>query len=385
MRLIYIANARLPTEKAHGIQIMKMCQAFSLAGVEVELIVPWRFNKIKKDPFDYYGIKKNFKIKTLPSIDLIPLGLSKIGFWIQSITFATSVFFYLIFKKVDIIYSRDLFSLWFLSFFRKNLVYEAHTFPRHLFLYGRVFKKTKMIIVITQKLKELFIQQGVISDKILVAPDGVDLKDFNIKESQEKCRRKLNLSRTTFGEKVARNLPLDKKIVLYTGHLYEWKGVQTLAKAAKFLEENVLIIFVGGTEEDISKFKTQNSKLKNILIAGHWPHSEIPYWLKAADVLVLPNSGKEEISKKWTSPIKMFEYMASKRPIIASDLPSIKEILNENNAILVEPDNSKELAEGIKKVLRNSQLSAKISNQAFGDAQEYTWQKRAENILEFTS
>ncbi len=380
MKLIYIANARLPTEKAHGIQIMKMCQAFSLAEVEVELIVPWRFNKIKKDPFDYYGIKKNFKIKTLPSIDLIPLGLSKIGFWIQSITFATSVFFYLIFKKVDIIYSRDLFSLWFLSFFRKNLVYEAHTFPQHLFLYRRIFKKAKMIIVITQKLKELFIQQGVISDKILVAPDGVDLKDFNIKESQEECRRKLNL-------------PLDKKIIGYVGQLKTMgmeKGIENLVRVLEKLKKNnysTILCLVGGLESDIKQYKRLASRIKvdsKIIFIGQVKYFLVPYYLKSFDMCVMPFPWTKHFAC-YMSPIKMFEYMASKRPIITSDLPSIKEILNENNAILVKPDNPKELAEGIKKALQDPQLSAKISNQAFGDAQEYTWQKRAENILEFTS
>lgn len=75
--------------------------------------------------------------------------------------------------------------------------------------------------------------------------------------------------------------------------------------------------------------------------------------------------------------------MASKRPIIASDLPTIREVLNENNAVLVEPDNPKLLVQGVKKVLQDSKLSDKISKQAFQDVQQHTWQKRAENILEF--
>ena len=119
------------------------------------------------------------------------------------------------------------------------------------------------------------------------------------------------------------------------------------------------------------------------MIIGYRSHSEIPYWLKAADVLVLPNSGKEEISKYWTSPIKMFEYMASKRPIMASDLPSIREILNEGNAILVQPDNPQGLAEGIRKVLENKNLAEKISARAFDDVKQHTWAKRAEKILDF--
>jgi len=369
-KLTYLANARIPTEKAHGIQIIKMSESFAEAGLEVELILPWRFNKMKEDVFGYYNVKRNFKIKKLFSLDLISLNIPKVCFWIQSLTFALSVFFCFLFKKTDLIYSRDSFSLYLLSFFKKNLVYEAHTFPKNFFLHKRVFKKAKSIIVITQKLKDFFVQRGITADKILVAPDGVDLEKFNIKETQEQCRQKLNL-------------PLDKKIVLYTGHLYQWKGAQSLAKSVKFLEESILIVFVGGTEEDVSKFKTTNSELKNILIVGHRPHLEIPHWLKAADVLVLPNSAKEKISQYWTSPMKMFEYMASQKPIVASNLPSLREILNENRAILVQADNPKALAKGIERASKNPHFSAEIATEAFKEVKKHTWLKRTGKILEF--
>ncbi len=370
MKIIYIANARMPTEKAHGIQIMKMCENFALHNMEVELVLPKRFNQIKEDSFKYYGIRRNFKIKKLPCLDLVPLDryIGHLGSWVESITFNLFVFPYILFKKADIIYTRDKFSL-FLILFKKNLFFEAHTFPKNYFLYSSFLKRFKKIIVITQKLKDFFIEKRINTDKILVVPDGVDLEKFNIKDTQEECRRKLKL-------------PLDKKIVLYTGHLYEWKGAQVLADSSQFLPEDMEIYFVGGTDEDVRKFKVQNSKLK-INIVGHKPYSEIPFWLKTADVLVLPNSSKQDISKHWTSPLKLFEYMASKRPIVASNLPSIKEILNGNNSLLVEPDNPEKLAEGVKGALKNPDFSAKISNQAFQDVQDYTWQKRAKKILEF--
>jgi len=370
MKFIYIANVRIPTEKAHGIQIMKMCESFALHNVEVELVLPQRFNKIKEDPFEYYGVRRNFKIKKLPCLDLITLDkyIGHLGFWIESITFNFFVFPYILFKKADIIYTRDEFSLP-LILFKKNLVFEAHTFPKNYFLYSLFLKRLKKIIVITQKLKDFFTKKGISADKILIASDGVDLEKFNIKDSQEECRRRLSL-------------PIDKKIVLYTGHLYEWKGAQILAKASQFLLKDMEIYFVGGIDEDVRKFKVQNSKLK-IKVMGHKPYSEIPFWLKAADVLVLPNSGKQDISKYWTSPLKLFEYMASKRPIIASNLPSIKEILSENNSFLVEPDNPEKLAGGIKNALKNPNFSVKISNQAFYDVLSYSWKKRANNILQF--
>ena len=119
------------------------------------------------------------------------------------------------------------------------------------------------------------------------------------------------------------------------------------------------------------------------MILGYKPYSEIPYYLKAADILLLPNSGKTEISKSWTSPMKMFEYMASKRPIIASNLPSIREILNEDNAILINPDDSKDLSKRINMALKNQSFSDKISIQAYQDVQKYSWFKRSKKIINF--
>jgi glycosyltransferase involved in cell wall biosynthesis len=378
MKLIYITNARIPTEKAHGIQIMKMCQTFAVTGLEVELVVPWRFNKIKKDPFDYYSIRKNFRIKKLPSLDIIPLGIPKICFWIQNLTFALSVFFYLILKKTDIIYSRDLFSLWLLSFFKKNIIYEAHTFPGHFFLYKRVFQKAKAVITITQKLKELLVEQDIPANKILVAPDGVDLKEFDIRESQEQCRQKLNL-------------PLDRKIVGYVGQLKTMemeKGIGCLIKVLKILKENnplITLCLVGGQESDIVGYKKMASKMNltnNILFIGQVRHCLIPYYLKSFDILVMPFPWIKHYAY-YMSPLKMFEYMAAQKPIVASDLPSIREILSEKSAILVKPDSPQDLAKAINQTLKNPDFSAKISEQAYQDVQEYTWQKRVKKILNF--
>ena len=369
MNVLYFSNARIPTEKAHGIQVMKMCESLAKE-VEVELVVPRRFNWIKNDPFEYYGVERNFKIRKLPCLDLIFLDkyLGHLALWVESITFAFFSFWHLLFKKADIIYTRDKFLLP-LIFFKKNLIFEAHTFPQKYFLYAIFLKRLKGIVVITQKLKESFVSRGISPDKILVAPDGVDLDKFQIPTTKLQIRERLGL-------------PQDKKIVLYAGHLYQWKGAQTLADASQYLPADAEVYFVGGTTEDVRKFKIQNSKFE-INVVGHRPYPEIPYWLKAADVLVLPNSGKEEISVSWTSPMKMFEYMVARRPIVASDLPSLREVLNEENAFLVKPDDAEALAKGIKEILEDSQLAENLANKAFQDVQKYSWAKRVENILAF--
>ena len=375
MKIIYIANTRLPTEMAHGLQIMKMCEAFVKNGAEVELIVPLRFaisSLGKKDAFEYYKISKTFKIKKIFSVDLTPLNrfLGPVSSLTQALSFSFFSFFKIIFSKADIIYGRDRLDLFLLSFFKKNIIFEIHKI--HKKLDTGIAKRVKKIIVITQGLKKLLIKKEIDKNKNLIVPDGIDLDDFNIKESKEKCRKELDL-------------PTNKKIVIYTGHLYKWKGVETLALSSKFLDKDTIIVIVGGIKWYLSNFKkfVKKNNLKNILILGYQDYSKIPYYLKAADCLILTGTEESKTSKEYTSPMKMFEYMASKRPIVASDLPSFKEVLNENNSILIQSDNPGALAEGIKKVLNNSDLAERISKQAYKDVQKYTWDNRAKKILKF--
>ncbi|MFH1308724.1 MAG: glycosyltransferase family 4 protein, partial [Patescibacteria group bacterium] len=257
--------------------------------------------------------------------------------------------------------------LFFIGFFKKNIIFEIHKIHRYLDI--SIAKKVKKIIVVTRGLKKDLIKNNIKENKILVASDGIDLDDFKIKESEQECRKKLNL-------------PLDKKLVLYTGHLYSWKGVETLALASKYV--NGLVVIVGGIKWYLTNFKkfVKRNKL-DVLVLGYKDYSLIPFYLKSSDCLVLCGTKRSTVSKKYTSPMKMFEYMASKKPIVASDLESFKEVLNNKNSILVESDNEKALADGINKVLGDRDLAQKLSSQAYLDVQKYTWDDRAKQILDF--
>ena len=434
MKILYLANIRIPTEMAHGLQIMKMCEAFSkykrrdtqiesrqvgntqinaeyqresayseggnqrvsAANIEVELIVPRKFSISelgKKDPFEYYKVEKKFKIKKLFCIDLTPLNkyLGPISFLVQALSFSIVSAIYILVQRItkkitknDIVYGRDRLDLLFM---KKPFIFEIHKLHKTLDNY--ISKRASKIVVITQELKKDLIGRGINENKIFVASDAVDLNLFNINKTQKGCRGELGL-------------PLDKKIILYTGHLYKWKGVETLALASRYLGfsslgvsdpipnpqsliPNYLIVIVGGIKWYLSDFKkfVKENDLKNVLIVGHKDYAQIPYYLGAADCLVLTGTKASETSQKYTSPMKMFEYMASKKPIVASELPSFKEILNQENCIFVESDNSEAMAIGIKKALNDSILSKQISEQAFKDVQKYTWDNRAKEILKF--
>jgi glycosyltransferase involved in cell wall biosynthesis len=375
--ILYFTDARIPSEKANVYQTLKTCDELRKKGAEIILVVPRKWYQTKKmkkigSIQEYYKIGK-LKITKLPVIDHKN---SFLYLW-YVLTFSLSSLIYLLYKKIVtrkklIIYNRfyPLTTLFTLAkpIHKSKIIYEAHCMPMKKMDLWALKRGVDKIVTITEKLKELHIEEGVSEEKILVAPDGVDLQMFR-DFSKENARKELNI-------------PFDKKVICYTGHLYEWKGVHILAESMKHLPQYCLLYVVGGTEEDVLEFKEfiKKNKIQNVVVEGYVEPSLVSKYLAAADVVVLPNT-KDKISEKFTSPLKLFEYMASKRPIVASALQSIREVLNEENAVLVEPENSKAIAEGVKKVLSDKALAKKIVKNAYKDVQNYTWEKRAERIL----
>jgi len=367
-KLIYIANIRLPTEKAHGIQIMEMCNAFADQGLEVELIVPNRTNPIKEDPFVYHDVKRNFLIRRLPTWDLVRFG--KIGFLIQMFSFSESVAWFALFKKGTLFYTRDEVIAVYLKLLGKRVMWEAHQGQKNIAIRLLILLKVKMV-TITEALKDLYVSMGAQKELFLVAPDAVDLEQFSIPQTKIEARTRLGF--------VA-----DDKIVLYTGHLYSWKGADTLAQAGRLLQNGAGLYFLGGTEKDIVSFKEKYAEIKSVHILGRKPHHEMPMYMRAADILTIPNSAKEDISRFYTSPMKLFEYMASGTPIIASNLPSLREVLDDSRAYFFMPDDPENLAHAIDMVFNNYEEAKTKASKALELAGEYSWEKRARGILNFS-
>lgn len=341
-RLFYIANIRLATEKAHGTQIMKMCEAFANSGYDTELVITNRSTEIKENPFSYYGVPNIFKIRRLWCLDTVCYGRS--GFRLELLTFILSVVTRSLFQK-GLFYTRDEFVALVLFCLGKKVVWEAHMGHNNLFV--RTLLRLRVpLVVISRGLEDFYLKLGGSKELILVAPDAVDLEQFNIKETQEEARLKLNFE-------------LGKKIVMYAGSLYPWKGVDTLEKA---------VLLTDGVDL--------------VLVSQKLP-TEIPLYLKAADILVLPNSAKENISKHYTSPMKLFEYMASGVPIVASDLPSIREILDESKGYFFNPDDSESLKRVINVVFNEYSQALQKAEKARMAVEDYSWSKRVNKIITF--
>lgn len=362
-RIFFVTNARLPTEKAHGIAIMKTCEALARAGVEVELIAPRRRNSIKGDPFSYYGIERLFSLRLLFTLDIIFLG--RTGFLIQEISFAIAAAFYLR-GKSGAIYSRDDVVLWVLSLLgAKRFIWESHTGGWNIAARS-VARQAKCLSVISQGLKDFYAENGIPPEKISVIPSAIDLAQFSDPETKEVARRRLGL-------------PSGEKIALYIGRLDGWKGSRTILEASEDLAEEVRVAVIGGSKEETETF---SKEFPRVIFLGYRPYSELSDNQSAADVLVVPNTGKDPISARFTSPLKLIAHMASGRPVVASDLPSIREIAGDNAAMLVAPDDPKALAAGIRRVLEEQNLAEALSREAQKIVKRYTWNARAQKIIE---
>ncbi|MDD5110217.1 MAG: glycosyltransferase [Patescibacteria group bacterium] len=371
MKLIYLANIRLPTEKAHGYQIMQTCAEFARQGVDVTLVVPERKNITLQgaDAFAYYGIKQKFPIVRLPVVDWVGKWrtvVGPLGFWIETWTFANAAKNYLRKNISDWVYSRDELVLKLIGKLRRPVAVELHALPTAK--YQPVLSRSKIIVVISRAISEALALQGVDRGKIVVAPDAVQVESFGALPSREECRKIVSLD-------------AKRKIVVYAGHLYPWKGAYTLVEASAHLPPEWVTVLVGGTADDQAKLHAfaRRQNVSQVKMVGHHPRQRVPYYLGAADVLVIPNSGKTDRSRLYTSPLKLFEYLVAGRPIVASDLPSIREIVSEREVIFVKPDDPKDLARGIREAGELDQTArvgaAKIL------ARQHTWENRAKVII----
>jgi len=372
-KIFLLFPGRFPSEKAASLFAAKNCESFANLGAKVTLVVPRRLKRSKENVAKYYNIDSNFEIKYVTTLDLFNF-LKKIAFYINLLIFSLTSLIFLLrnAKKTDLIYTNETLPLLFASFFFENTLLEVHDYPENKkWFYGLLFSRTKWMLITNKwKLKKIVDDFKLPRNKIFLERNAVETKDFDIKETKQEARDKLDFP-----------FEGNKKIILYTGHLYDWKGVDTLAEATRELPGNYEVIFVGGTKDDIDIFRDKYGDLKNIRIVGFRPHKEIPLWQRAADLLVLPNTAKQNISKYYTSPMKLFEYMASLTPTLASNILSITEIVNENNAFIVKPDNPQALGKKIIEAVTSEELATKKAKQARIDIEEHTWEKRAERIF----
>lgn len=330
-RLLYIAFIRLPTEKAHGLQIMKTCEALAEQGIDVELVVPNRKTPIIDDPFKYYQAKESFKLTVLQTPDWIRCGT--LGYLFSALWFSEAARWHSVFWKADVIYSRDAWVLLQYLLLGRKLVFEAHRKPT--FIDRVVARASFKVITITESLKKCFVEAGVSDEKIVVAHDGVEPFD-----------------------RAPRTTAPHKPLAVYVGSRKPGKGVETV-EAARTLIPEVEIQIVTGQSPGVARVA-----------------------LCEADVVLVPNSAKVEAWALYTSPMKLFEALQSGARVVVSDVPAIREIVTETEVWFFTPDDPESLVKTIRSALSDPSASTKVAA-AQELSQRYTWRARAQVIRDF--
>lgn len=385
MRIRYFADIRFPLERANGVQTMETCHALARRGHRVHLVVrPDRFIP-GRDPFSYYG---------LPPIESLRIEQVRVpsGPAARRLAYLAHALRRTAAGGASAVLTRDLglaaLLLLLPARWRPPLVYESHGFApavsaempalhagapaagplkrRRLDARERrVWRLADGYVAITAGLVcELERRYGP-RTRVAVVPDGARLPEppgGRESEARGETRR---------------------PVVGYAGHLYPWKGTDVLMAALGRLA-GMRGLIVGGLEGegDLARVRAlaEQSAPGRVEFTGMVEPSRVAALLRRADVLVLPNL-PSRMSETYTSPLKLFEYMASGRPIVASDLPALREVLRpDENAVLVAPGDADALAAGIRRVAGDPALASRLAAQARRDVAEYTWDRRAERL-----
>jgi glycosyltransferase involved in cell wall biosynthesis len=229
-----------------------------------------------------------------------------------------------------------------------------------------VFEQADLLLPLTIACAEILHQQfGVPAQRIAVVPDGTTAPTGPLPRRDQAGRR-----------------------IVYAGQLYRWKGVDTLLDALALLPEANLTI-IGGrgdpADPDLAACRARAAELgiaDRIEFAGFVPHAEVRARISGAAVAVVPLPDNL-MARYFTSPLKLFDYMAAGVPIVASDLPALQEVVTDgDSALLVPPDDPAALAQTIRRLLVNPGLADRLRRTAFEAVADYTWERRAARILE---
>ncbi|HSL46783.1 MAG TPA: glycosyltransferase family 4 protein [Anaerolineales bacterium] len=364
MNIVAIAGSTIPSDTANSLQVMKACQALVQLGHQVTLLVPGRKNP-SIDLQAHYGLQTDLPIEWLTSS-------SRRKFTWDAVRRARAL-------KAGLIYSWFPQSAVFGLLNKLPVVFEIHIQPTGLF--GPAWHRTlaalpgrKRLASITRALVNILerdFHMHFSPDEVVIAPNGVDLERFNSLPDPVTARRQTGL----------REAPT----VMCTGHLYAGRGAELFLALAKLVPQ-VHFVWVGGRPEDISHWK-QRAESDNITFTGFIPNRDLPLYQAAADILLMPysrsimgSSGTAD-SASVASPMKMFEYMAAGRAIVSSDLPVIREVLNDQTAVLCEPDDVSAWKIALDNLLKDENQRITLGTQAKQAVQGYTWLARAARIL----
>ena len=396
MKIAVATGGHIPSFRAHSIAVMKMAKGFYKLGHDVEVLTVERFVEDRlrrqiKDLHEFYGVSSEIKI-TFFRDDLFYFeNLSIISYLYRFLDKVTNRRIRMIRdpEKMMSKYCKDYdFDLCYYRGYGRTVYYNVvkNKVPTIMESHirnivnpdlKRAIKVSrseyfKGLVTISELLKHTFVKAGVPEKKVLVLDSGVDLELFEHLPDKMNARKMLNL-------------PLGRKVVVYAGSLFPEKGIKYILLVAEQLRD-VMFVLVGGEAEHVRYWRryARTRGLGNVRFMGFVSNSLIPIYLAAADALVMPY-GKERariMDIESTSPLKLFEYMAARKPIISTRIPAIQRIIQHGvNGLLTEPGNVKQLTEYVRYALENEKFAKSLSERAYEMVKDYDWKKRCQKIL----
>ena len=373
MKIYYISTAEIPSDKANSIQVVKMCAAMTQLGHAVRLLLPdyaAQRGYSSEDVKLHYGINSEFDIKRVKLSQF----LGKPRFLWQSVNIARR-------DQVDLIFTRSLEAAVFGLIKNMPVILECHNLPSGKLgpLWFRLFLKLpgqKRLVIITRALQSKLGEKYPLTlknEQMLIAPSGVDVDRYAHLPGSSSAREILGL--------------LQKYTVVCTGHLYEGRGMDLFLNLAKAFP-GLQFVWVGGAQADVAywRSKADQKELSNVLFTGFVAPALIPTYQAAADLLLMPyeqtfsGSAGTEISDV-SSPMKLFEYMASGKPIICSDLPIFREVIDETTAVLVPPMDIQAWMTAVRLVSNSPGEYQALGQRAREQAAKFSWVARSQRIL----
>lgn len=376
MKIALITNSRIPSLTANSIQAMKAAQALMQLGHEIKMFAPK-----ETDIVNYESLITHYGLRLAPDLELLPSikRLKRLDFILHARRAARKFGAELIYTWLP---QSAVLGLWS----GYPVVLEMHADNSGLLgaWWMRQFWKAKgrkVLTVTTSALRKALERSTRLPFKdeaVILAPNGVELERYENLPCPAEARRQLNLPEgLTIG---------------FTGHIYPGRGADLLFELARQMPA-VNFLWVGGEAQSVEfwRGKLNEARMTNVTMTGFVQHERIPLYQAAADVLLMPYSRSVAASSgqdiaEVINPMKMFEYMAAGRAIISADLPSIREVLNEGNAVLVEAG-TWELVIGkwkveIERLLADESKRTALGAQARRDVEQFTWVKRAERIMQ---
>ncbi len=386
MKVLYLAPSDIQVARVDRQCIVAFCGALKEIGIEVELVAL----KIKtidsepraRRPLDLYRVRNEFPVRLVP----VPVHQESRSWWIAINRFVVhlAITARRAFRRSSrplVVYEKSYAPALALALLRVLLpgrplfVFEAHLPPSNR-LQRFVLRHADLVVANTHALAaDLITAAGIDSDRVLGTHQGVDLaSSAQSRLTQEEARKKLGLSP-------------DKKLAVYTGKIYDgYREVDYMLEAAKLLRNDpeIELVLVGGRQDHVDRLRRRavSEGIDNLTFTGFVPPTVVPAYQRAADLLLLYYPSGIELNR-YRSPGKLFEYMASGRPIVAVDLPVLREVLGaEPAALTVPPDSPRGLAEAIRHLLADPVEAERLAWMARRRVTRFTWEARARAVIE---